>query len=118
MNGENFPGVEDVKDSVLYDWIQLEHEDGPDNFTFEITLPQLEELCGLIRKDEEAAVVLSNSLSYERGVRKTLYEVKKHSRELEKVGCAPQPGLHTFMLGANRRSMDRTDRLTKKLRDL
>lgn len=55
MNGEDLPGLDEIQDSFLYDWIQGDRPNVPEDHYFSISLRELDDLVKDVRKDEHMA---------------------------------------------------------------
>lgn len=56
MNGEDLPGLDEIADPYLYDWIQGDRPNVPEDHYFSISLRELDDLAIGVRNDtyEEA----------------------------------------------------------------
>lgn len=63
MNGEDLPGLDEIADPYLYDWIQGDRPNVPEDHYFSISLRELDDLVAEVRHNEyvEAAKVAQAS---------------------------------------------------------
>ncbi len=86
MNGEDLPGLDEIQDSFLYDWIQGDRPNVPEDHYFSISLRELDDLAIGVRNDtyEEANNLAQSTIE----IRVAAYK-KSIDKEYVRVTASP-----------------------------